>query len=397
MKYQNRDIIYILFIIPLFKPYCIPNLYAGSIIDILFDILKTVILFYVILLSLIKRRYMVKPNAFLSIVFLYHLCLIVTYLLAGNGIRRVGVAINCITTMLVLNYLLEEDKIRLLRCLSSYLCALLIVNLVLFWIFPNGLNNTLIPEARVNFLGQDNNYLTWALLSFFCACCYSELSGSNTKIRQVIVVINTLFLVSASSSTGLIAWILILIFSFLKFKVIFKKMRPAVWIGIFALVNVAILLFNAQMLFEGLISAIFRKNGTFSNRIIIWETMKLLISQNPLFGIGKSNAEIQGWYGMVSYSHNTALDILLKGGGVALTTFIGVLLIWENRITNMLRKRQNKIFMYCSIFLIGFMIEGLMEGIEEYVQLWAFLMISYGIGLYSEGSSGGILDEKGIY
>jgi O-antigen ligase len=73
---------------------------------------------------------------------------------------------------------------------------------------------------------------------------------------------------------------------------------------------------------EYIVQDVLKKDMTFSFRTHIWEQTKLLIEREPLLGYGEHDDQ---WYqteldGLTT--HNLVLHILLKGGWVAMSCFI---------------------------------------------------------------------------
>ena len=319
MRISKKDILYFFIIVALFKPYCIPTLYGGSFADILYDLMKIVILFLAVLYFLItNKKNIIKNNMFVVCALIYQAGMLYASYRVENLYGRIGVLINCISVVIVILCLLSNDLVCTLKCFSYVLL-----------IYPYGLNNEVIPEARINFLGMDNNYIVWALISLFCTHCYKSLTGKAWLAYYISISVNTVFLILSSSSTGKFVWILILIAVFFEsIKKVVTKIRPEFIIVFFSLLYIGIIIYNIQFYFENMIETIFNKRGDFSSRIIIWETMKSTIAKNPVWGIGQSIVKIQGWYEREAYAHNLVLDIMMKGGTVSICLFVVVLLCW---------------------------------------------------------------------
>lgn len=374
MKVLRKDLIYFLFLVPIFKPYCLTLLYAGGMLDTLYDLFRIIFLGMFIILYIKKSLY--NGFALIAASFLYEFCVLYSYTLMGNGMLRIGAFINCIYVILSINYLMNEEPMRTIKCLSFLISMLIFVNFILFIIFPHGLNYSQIEEGRVNFLGKDNNYIVWALIAFFSVYCYQYYFRQKLKIYYFILIVNTIVSLLYSSSTGKVIWLFVLI------AVSLKKIKPLVslltfWrtIVFFVFVYIGVIIFDIQTKFSQIISIFFNKDSDLSDRTFIWLTIKRLINENPILGIGTSVVEIDGWYGAVSYSHNLILDILLKGGIIALTAFLVVLVCW-NTYQRKLKVRNHDMYTICIVFLFAFLVEGMMEGLEDSVQFWYFLAIS---------------------
>lgn len=83
---------------------------------------------------------------------------------------------------------------------------------------------------------------------------------------------------------------------------------------------------------EYFVENVLKKDMTFSMRTLVWDNAKGLIEQRPVIGYGENDDE---WYnneltGLTT--HNLVLHILLKGGWIAMSAFLLLLLITHIRV-----------------------------------------------------------------
>ena len=219
------------------------------------------------------------------------------------------------------------------------------------------LNNT---NNRISsFLENSNNLGAYSLLSFFIVLMLIINSKKKSFkiiyiLCSVLLLINIVFSQSRNSLIGLIIGVLVI--------AILYDRRFIIASFIFPIVLLVIPQSRARIIqiFD------FSQN---SSRFKIWETTKLMIHDNPLFGIGYENFQFmyptyvnnnpssllvsEGYIAL--HPHNIFLKFQVELGVLGSIFFIMFLLFTIYRIIKLIRKCDNKYISNLSIgFIAGF-------------------------------------------
>lgn len=367
------SLVYILLIIPFLKPYCISVVYSGSLIDTIFD-------FLVVLSTLICLAgtflYRIKLNFITKWVLLFEILMLIC---AKPDYRfdRVSTTISTFGVIICVTILLNRDPKRTIDSFFVTLLIFLLINFVTLLIYPMGLNNVILEDERVYFLGVPNVISYYVLLLMIVSFIRDKaLKDLSTIFALFVCGIN---IVAFHSSTGIVACIIMFIGYICNMRQIqwltFK--RAVIVAFIFEVVFVIV---GGQELFSVFIVNILNKQTTFTGRTIIWSGALEIIRDNLIWGIGEPSFELLAWYGRETYCHNAFLDIALKGGLVSLVAFVMIFVELNKKIVKEKSFSVERVF---AASILGYLIIGLMEGLEDRMGFWiclAFVSCSEIIG-----------------
>lgn len=318
-----------------------------------------------------------KPDLCLAVP-VYQAMMALGYLLAGTLLRRAGAAVSCTLAVWAVWWLAKRDRKRLIDTAAVLLCGMLAVHLALTLVLPQGLNGSQVPEGRIHFLGKDNTYIWWALTAFYTMHLRWRIRRNKAEYGVFLAGV-TLTLLLGSSTTGTAIWLLVLaVLAARRWLPVLKQLTFARVTAALAALNVALVVLQVQKLLSGVIHFFTGKDATLSDRVYIWDTMKRLFLEKPVFGNGTGEAAIDAWkqWGdTVLYAHNLVLDILVKGGLAAFAGFALVLWVW-NRDTKRRTGAMAARWGMALLVLAAFGIAGLMEGFEDAAIFWVFLALS---------------------
>lgn len=166
---------------------------------------------------------------------------------------------------------------------------------------------------------------------------YAILSPyADQKWKQLSLMLIPLFAITATGNRGsLIAWVFFLITWLIYPRISkLKKMYRTYFLTflVFAVVGTALYTYGELSWFDGFSQSVFNKHAD-SGRPLIWQQLLEHISQHLVFGMGanQSSTYILSDFNPARNlsSHNTFIELLLRGGVLLSFVFVGLLyLIW---------------------------------------------------------------------
>lgn len=294
----------------------------------------------------------------------YILISISIYLFLGLGDIHIVVSkIKLLTLCLLCEHLYKSDKRFLINMLTTILAIFILINFVTLIIAPDGLyiESTFVNEwysfdYRGWFLGQSNNQALYFLLLLVLM---SYKSSGSTMVKSMylhklfvffISVISIISVLVLNSSTTSFCIILAIVASFVVelFKKVNISWSPNVLtVVIFIAAFEILILIGHTSFLEPVVSFLFGKTTSFTNRAALWEMCLLQIAAKPFWGYGyipgDTMREIMGAYAYVN-AHNQFLQTLLEGGIILLVPLIGILMT-VIKSANICNDSNNKLYM----------------------------------------------------
>ena len=242
-------------------------------------------------------------------------------------------------------------------------------NAVLTVIFPHGLNRAVDNSARVNFLGKDNTItLIFILTIVFCALYHNIFPRNPVPFLTTVVICTLQFYYMCGS--GIVATVvLILYLCFVSdWNWINRLLNGNLMFMIYMILEVMIVFLNHIEFLNPLFFWL-NKASTFTDRRYYWDTAIYQFLDSPFWGQGSG---ITYLWNNNYYSHNSFLDILLKGGIAGTVLWCVMVLYLINRV-KLKKNLRVKGFIVCCFFC--FLLIGLMEGLEDRIAFNAFLAV----------------------
>lgn len=335
MKHLSKDslLIYFIFFI------CFePKLFVKyKIINFIF-ILGAVISFCFILLKQFGHKKTSFSKMFVMIVF-YRLSFAIQTFTVDNGdIAMWGYfSIVLMTLCLTFDYYAPRKPYILLSNLTNVLLYLLIMQLILVFVFPNGIVD------NIYFIGirTRTTDVLFPLIAFSLICDY--IQGVNISFRTILALIVSFVIIVklwiATAVVGLLIMSVFLIFQ--KSKLIRKVSNLNVIVALGLLVNYLVVYVNIIEVFGWFIQRVLHKSITLSARTIIWEKAKKIVNKSIIsiiFGYGMTDNGDFVWHGYslreMGYwqAHNMWLQMMHDGGLVTTSLFIHTICMCQKKL-----------------------------------------------------------------
>ena len=320
----NNRFFYLLLLIPIFEPDIFKSFSAT---DNLFIILK----FIVLIILGIRYFTLKKCGRFSLYTTLYCAGLILVTVVNNQDLFFViKKTIECILVSMLLEIGFYYNGTLTCKWIFNYLFFLVLIDLILFIIFPKGLleANMNSTNYKMYFLGIKNGMINWMVLGAILGLVYYT-SSANTKFLKKIYFFFFLAMISilfTGSTTGILTFTIFLAYyfcsKFFKFRLSLGRVIP-----ILVLMYLAIIVFRVQNYIPKVFFDLFGKDTSFSGRDNLWNFAWLYFRQRPIFGNGLREISLINFYGRSFSAHNFILELLMDGGVFQFSLFIIILVV----------------------------------------------------------------------
>jgi O-antigen ligase len=356
--------------------------------SIILDLLKIIVLIFVVIVFFLKKIKLDKSLLFLFIYFIY---IVMCTFFKGESI--LFVLKTYVTGMLsfVFIKIVSESKNKKDYYLhfTKILDFFLLINLIII-LFNVVTKNSLFINDNYGsrfFLGSDNRFILYILIQ---TILYNYLlcndSSKMLKRRMYFCcIINLITLFVVWSASALVIYVILLCFQFIYQKKK-KKINIRLVLGIIIIIEILIVFFNIQNLFEYLIVNILHKSLNLSYRTYIWEKAINEITSNVsnlFFGHGFLDLTNRFFintlnaYGTIIspiHLHNILINNLYMGG------IFGTLLyfIFINSVVNkiiLIKKSNIKLYNMYSVIIASIFSLLIFDVLELYAHYFIILAL----------------------
>lgn len=296
-------------------------------------IFGAIIFFLIMLLKYIKNNQVSKTFCLL---ILFRISFFFQTLMSNGDIMMWGyMSLVLLMLCMIFDIYIKKDRDIVLKAMIDVLCILLLINLIIVFLYPNGIID------GIYFIGIRTRIsdVIFPLIAF--SLIYDVLNGKNYSIRTLACIgISILNIIKLSVTTALvgIAFFLLMYFCFCRFS----KMRKILNLRVIVYIGVAIsFLFtfgNVYTYFKNFIVNFLHKEATLSSRTFIWNEAVKYIANSPIFGHGiakNGNFVYWGYTGGIKslwQAHNNWLQLLYDGGIFSMIIFLGFININSKKL-----------------------------------------------------------------
>lgn len=255
--------------------------------------------------------------------------------------------------------------------------ALIMINLIVLVIFPEGIATDNYYRNTYNFLGNDNSMaVVFELPLMGAACLYSAFRNRRLTFTALLMFI----MISATvlitwSATGVVAWFVLAVYILFVYKSKMAKIfNSYILFVMFVAMQIMIVFLRLQEHFAFFIENILGKSISFTGRTLIWDLSYLVILQSPIIGYGVyEGAGLIQVGNAFFYAHNAILEILIQSGVIGLILFIIPFIMAARRLY---QYREHFLAGIVSVTLFSFMLTFLMEAQISSIWIFGFLVIA---------------------
>lgn len=374
MKILNNPVFTVLLLIPYFKPSSFD--YISLSLDISFNIFKIFSSIIILLIYIYNQ----KISKIILTIILFNLPIFLSTAISGNLSLSFFSSFATILSYSMITEIYMDYNIKIYIKTIFYIYFILsIINLILLFIFPNGIALHNYYYYRFNFIGIDNQLIKYFIPIAAFGCIHSSFKNKKITLSfAILLCIISLTMIIVWSATGLVGWFIMILYILFIYKSKIAYLLNSILLSIFyAIIFLSIFMFNIQEYFVYIIENILKKSISFTGRTEIWEISKNLISKKPLLGYGLSNNH--GWiywHGKNYYTHNIILEVMIQGGILALIPYLIMFII---AAVSLYKYRSHYISGILSFAIFSMQIVMLTEAYNYEVLLYALIIMSCNI------------------
>jgi len=332
-----EKVFWMLLFLSFLRPYWFSN---NSSVELVLNALRIAVVLYTLGYVFFLKKEM---NLFFLFVCLFCFCVVVTtFAYSGDMYRALLLAVCSLggVSVVWLSYQVHKDLSIVFSSLLPVLEVLICANLVCFFAFPNGMGVHVTETGWISnqvwLFGLRNASV--AYLIFGCVVSYVYYSCVKTefaKIRFLLMLVisfaNVYVMKLGGGIIGIVCMVALIAFS----KVYSKRISFIAVVILFALFFIIITNVDVSGILSQFAEMLGKTSNTLSVRYNVWTEVWEKVWQKPFFGYGYQRNEELTWLLRIasgaSTSHNTYLDVLFVGGGVAFCVFFIVQLLVADR------------------------------------------------------------------
>lgn len=369
MKKSFNYIINFVLILSLFEPTLFVKY---KYLNIIFIVGACVSLFFAIY-KLIKIK---KINIITCELIILRILYLANTIINNGDILKVGYqSLIFIALFIYAEIYYRQKRLNVFLSIISKICRIyLLINIVTFVLFPNGLY---AYEENIYFLGYRTRFTEYAFLLLMLSIIENYINPNRKKLlfSLSLIILNILL---PHISTAIVGLIVTIIFFFLFFynekKINFKFLF---WIAL--IVNLLIVIFRIQTLFSFFIENILHKTVSLTYRTVIWDmSYPYIFDTNFLWGHGYPiNGNFILWEKIYWQAHNQILQLLYEVGLIGTIIFFHICYMVYNKLEKNYNKQKSKIFITIALVLCAFLIMMITEIYGYYIPFYVVLIIGY--------------------
>lgn len=343
----DKQFLWMLF---LFIPYIkLPDYIVGSFINNFMDLWK-ICSFSILLFTLLKKN---KLSPICLIFILFEAVMLLSTMRNSDYSKmwtQFVQLLSIVGVVLYSDYYINIDCEKYFSVVSKYICFLSFINsITMFIYYPTGMYVDSRMDSNYYFLQLDNISFFTVYIGLICLMIHSYLKYNRVTLNVYLFYIFTFISYFYVNSTTAYACMALLLLGVVLIDKKIFKLNYWVCIVVISLFCLGITYFHIQDYFKYIIVDILHKGLDFTNRRWIWDrTIKYIIA-NPIFGYGLEAGRIMELKIGFNHIHNIFLEIIYKGGIIAIVIYYIMMFINGKRISVL---RNSKYYNLLCLFLL---------------------------------------------
>ena len=374
----NRDkkqdvatvLIFLLLTIPFFQvDFLVETVsFAGKAYTACQIIAGVAVIFLIFKDRLIKK---ISPLLLLFIAYLFLLCL-ASVINGGSLKTALGYSFSTLAFCLVAEYGILHDLRSFFTAQILFFGTLTLVNFLSVLLFPGGLYRYLEHYTDTWLLGFKSGHIVYQLAFIFFSVLFAVLCNKKKRyISYIAVAVSLISNILVKNTTGTVILIaiaaVVVIPGILKLT---KVMNILTYTGIAVFLNLIIVVFRRQDLFEWFISGVLHKRLDLTHRVSIWDKALESIGEHKIIGHGYRDFVFSP---RIVTTHNEMLEVLYKTGALGLVIFLCIMAV---AIFFLFKNRKMPGAGYTSFFAGSFFI---MFIVEQYAFVYFFYLFIFAV------------------
>ncbi len=269
----------------------------------------------------------------------------------------------------------------------------IVINLILGLIFQNGLYSEIDHEAQ-HWLGNENVFIVSMLAGLCCGYLDVLMRGKKAAadylVLHLLCIIQLVCMWSVTSMLGIACYTVLLILTWVIHSSWFYSLKLYTFLWVAAFFFFTVFQLHKKTL-KWLIKGVFHKSVSLSKRTKLWRRLLKRFRKRPLLGYGVLSPD--RFRKMTRYSnkhwvhcHNYILELLIKGGLLAIAVFAALLLWTSQELEKMNHTMPARVI---SITLCSYFVIFCGDCFEMRTPFYVILTLGFVCRYLSPGAAGG--------
>ena len=355
----NKNLMYLFLLLPYFTPGAISGSYEGmfKIFDIISNMHRLITFPIIIYLYFTNEK---KPYfKYIMMIAIYSSVMVFSSIIMESEVVTSCIVLGTRCSLCMLFAIMIKKKRT--RVLGSYLKAMILINLLLMLLVPEGFYKNSTNEA-IFFLGHGNIFIQnmILMLSILSVC-----DGKRTFNFYIVICLISICL--SDSKTGIVLMIFYCIMVYLSLWKIKHFIFPEKLIYFFTTIGSLVLTYAHTVITQSrvisyFVTRVLGKSLTFNYRTVLWDYAWSLIKEYPLLGLG-FRQNFSGNFAhsvevMENTAHNGILYVLFTSGGIGLFLLLALFVLCSTKQNNTVHKRE---IYQIDLGILVLLLDGLME------------------------------------
>lgn len=322
------------------------------------------------------------PKALYVCLIAVYACLLLSTLINGGNFRRwlsATYPIMALSAFVVLQCSTMDRAKRFLNVLSGLMWVLTAVNLILMP-FSGMLFGKTTLDGNIFLLGMENHLSYPLTVGLLLNLLNDHFNQHRARLQSYIIIYFVTAFINFSVGSLAGATVLLLYFLIPPVKRFYEKRPFVVFIGVFAVIFVALVFFSKPVLtfppMRFIIEDVLGKDVTLTHRTKLWDLALQKIAEKPIFGYGVGDTDnvfsIYAWDTWQTWSaHNQYLQTWYTGGTLTLLAVIGFLLCSDFLLR---RSTDKQLSGYIKVIATVFMVMLLVEASSFNMLFFALIL-----------------------
>lgn len=319
-----------------------------------------------------------KKSIFILTILLYNLALFVsTIVKQGDVSEWFSSASYVITICMIVEMMVSKNIILILQALYYLLGILTYINLVLLFVYPDGMYFTPIFNQTAHFLAGKNSLGAIFIPEIAIAIMYSTIRYKKMTFSALLLIITCSFsLVIVWSGTSIVGMAIVLLFLlFFVRKNTTKYVSFRSYMIVYSLLFLSIVILRYQNYFGFIIEDLLHKDLSLTGRTLIWDRAFVMIEKSPFVGYGfKKFGLYVPYIGFTWEAHNQFLQNMLKGGMLGTALFIMTIVLSGARL---MKYKASNFSAILSTFIFAYLVMMLTDDYGNALLFYVLLTLAY--------------------
>lgn len=345
-------------------------------LDILLVIIDGLLMLNMVFFAILKR-YRISETTIL-ILCIYLIFGFSTIFGTKDIFTLIKVAGTAVGAGMFTDYCLQKNPELYFQSSIFTLLVLFSINFItIIKYYPIGMYKLDYVIGDLYFMGHDNsmiyNLIPLCSLSFIYS--YVKKKKFWTVISMYSIALSLVSEIYVKSATGIIAiFVLILMLIIIDKKLLNKILNPKTLFILFIVLTFSVVILKVQNYFSWLFVNILGKDLTFTGRTYLWDYALSMIKEKLFLGYGMG-VEVVGNGHTYPHAHSLLLDLLFKGGIMALLFFCILLLDFNKKYVRSKNKIISKLIL---IPIAGILLCEITSAMPYKTYFWSlFVLINY--------------------